>query len=284
MGVGGVSILAVKTNNLTAGLGAANIGLYAAVYTPLKVVSIANTWVGAVVGAIPPLMGWAAAAGQLDAGAGVLAAALYFWQLPHFLALAWLCRADYARGGYRMLSLVDPTGRRTAACALRNCIYLLPLGAVAVWAGVATPAFGYEAALVTGGMTVAAAAFYQAPSSPAARTLFRASLLHLPLFMGGLVLHRVPNTQEHKSQQQLFARLHLKLTGSDLSVTSNLRERWQRASPPAHTALHAASIAPFPFLPVPFEWRCPSKAACQSLEEEESADSKDAGEAEQISH
>ena len=106
--------------------------------------SIANTWVGALVGAVPPLMGWAAAAGELDVGAAILAAGLYFWQLPHFMALAWLCRADYAAGGYRMLSLVDPTGRRTAACALRNAAYLFPLGPLAAWVGVTTPYFAYE--------------------------------------------------------------------------------------------------------------------------------------------
>jgi protoheme IX farnesyltransferase len=77
---------------MAAALGAGNIFLYAGVYTPLKVLSVANTWVGALVGAVPPLMGWAAAAGELDVGAAVLAAGLFFWQMPHFMALAWLCR------------------------------------------------------------------------------------------------------------------------------------------------------------------------------------------------
>lgn len=93
---------------------------------------------------------------------GVLAAALYFWQLPHFLALAWLCRADYAAGGYRMLSLADATGRRTAACALRNCAYLAPVGMAAVWLGVAPPVFAGGAALLAGAYALPAAAFYQA--------------------------------------------------------------------------------------------------------------------------
>lgn len=143
-GAGGVALLLEKTNATTAALGAANILLYAGVYTPLKQISIANTWVGAVVGAVPPLMGWAAAEGSLDVGSLLLAAGLYFWQMPHFMALAWLCRADYAAGGYKMLSLVDPTGKRTAACALRNCAYLFPLGMLAAWLGVTTPYFAYE--------------------------------------------------------------------------------------------------------------------------------------------
>ena len=84
---------------MAAGLGGANIALYAGVYTPLKVLSVANTWVGAVVGAVPPLMGWAAAAGHLDIGSALLAAGLYFWQMPHFMALAWLCRRAPGLGG-----------------------------------------------------------------------------------------------------------------------------------------------------------------------------------------
>lgn len=91
-GLSGVGLLAQKTNALTAGLGAANIALYAGVYTPLKTVLVANTWVGAIVGAVPPLMGWAAATGGLDMGAAVLGLGLYFWQLPHFMALAWIAR------------------------------------------------------------------------------------------------------------------------------------------------------------------------------------------------
>lgn len=143
-GAGGVALLWEKTNETTAALGAANILLYAGVYTPLKQLSVVNTWVGAVVGAVPPLMGWAAAAGTLDVGSILLASGLYFWQMPHFMALAWLCRADYAAGGYRMLSLIDATGKRTAACALRNCMYLFPLGIMAAWLGVTTPYFAYE--------------------------------------------------------------------------------------------------------------------------------------------
>lgn len=103
---------------------------------------------------------------RTDLCAGVLAGALYFWQLPHFLSLAWLCRADYARGGYKMLSLFDTTGRRTAACALRNCLYLMPLGAAAACLGVTTPAFGYESAILTGVMATTAASFLQVRAPP----------------------------------------------------------------------------------------------------------------------
>ena len=80
-------------------------------------------------------VGWAAGSGGLDVGAGVLAAALYFWQLPHFMSLAWLCRDDYAAGGYRMLTVVDKAGRRTAWVCLRNSLALVPLGALAASLG-----------------------------------------------------------------------------------------------------------------------------------------------------
>ncbi len=183
---------------MTTALGAANILLYAGVYTPLKQLSIANTWVGAVVGAIPPLMGWSAATGgELGPGAWVLAGALFFWQLPHFLALAWLCKDDYLRGGFRMISGADATGRRTALAALRNSAYLLPLGLVACAAGVASEPFAWEAAALAGMLCVPAARFALKPSQQAARKLFRYSLLYLPLAMLGMVVHRLP--QQHQA-------------------------------------------------------------------------------------
>ena len=225
MGLSGAAILSEKTNALTASLGVGNILLYAGVYTPLKVLhpgtllpgshpvcapcsrpttdaphaslSVAvNTWVGAVVGAIPPLMGWAAAAGQLQPGAGFLAAVLYFWQMPHFMALSWMSRADYAAGGYRMLSLRDATGRRTAACALRHSVYLLPLGMAACVLDIAYEPFAWIYAALGVGMLGPAVNFHAAPSTATARLLFRASLWHLPVTMLAMGLCRVPNTGE----------------------------------------------------------------------------------------
>ena len=98
--------------------------------------------------------------------AGVLAAALYFWQLPHFLSLSWLYKRDYARGGYRMMSLLDATGRRTAACCLRNSLYLIPVGAVGALLGVCTPLFSFEAAVLSGVLATTSAAFLQVKPMP----------------------------------------------------------------------------------------------------------------------
>lgn len=276
-GVGGVWLLAEKTNLTTAALGAANIALYAGMYTPLKQISIVNTWVGAVVGAVPPLMGWAAATGGLDAGAAILGAGLYFWQMPHFMALAWMCKADYAAGGYRMLSLVDATGRRTAACALRNCLYLLPLGALATWLGVTTPYFAYESAFITGGMVLTAAKFYGSPTVPNARLLFRASLLHLPIFMAAFLLHRQPNTGEDRAA--LLAH-NARLLGLGGPLTEEEREQeqlgWAAGGGDGEGAAGSAarlrfSLPPLPFLgplPLGLQLSCPSKAACEEGGEE----------------
>jgi protoheme IX farnesyltransferase len=236
--------------------------LYAAVYTPLKQLSVANTWVGALVGAIPPLMGWAAAAGQLELGAGVLAGLLYFWQLPHFMALAYLYRADYAAGGYRMLPLIDATGRRTALVALRNSLYMVPLGFAACALGVTTPPFAWEAAALSAGMAAGAAAFLARPAQASARRLFLMSLVHLPALQLACVAHRVPNTAA--------ARADAPATLSEWSQRHRDALAEER-SPPRQDAIRSAlagglSVAPFPLLPVPrtvASLQCPSRAACQ---------------------
>ena len=100
VGAAGTTLLACKANFLPAGLAASNLIMYAFVYTPLKQIHHVNTWVGAVVEAIPPLLGWAAAASEVSLNSMFLPAALYFWQLPHFMALAYLCRDGYVAGGY----------------------------------------------------------------------------------------------------------------------------------------------------------------------------------------
>jgi protoheme IX farnesyltransferase len=117
------------------------------------------------------------------------------------MALARLGRADYAAGGLKMLCHADPTGRRVAGCALRNALYLLPLGFAAVAAGAASPPFAPEAAVATGVFAAAAAAFYAKPSDANARLVFRASLLHLPVWMGAFLVHRIPNTPAARAAQ-----------------------------------------------------------------------------------
>ncbi|PQQ11849.1 protoheme IX farnesyltransferase mitochondrial [Prunus yedoensis var. nudiflora] len=145
-----------------------------------------NTWVGAVVGAIPPLLGWAAAAGQVSLNAMLLPAALYFWQIPHFMALAYLCRHDYAAGGFRMLSLADASGSKTALVALRNCVYLIPLGFLAYDWGMTSGWFCLESTLLTLAITATAFSFYQDRTTHKARKMFHASLLYFLYSCQGL--------------------------------------------------------------------------------------------------
>ncbi|KAL3700381.1 hypothetical protein R1sor_018403 [Riccia sorocarpa] len=251
-GVTGVTLLASKTNALTAELGAANIVLYSLVYTPLKQLHFINTWVGAVVGAIPPLMGWAAAAGRLDAGGWVLASALYFWQLPHFMALAFFCRHDYAAGGYKMLSLLDASGRRTASCALRNCLYLLPLGFIAQHFGVTSGYFGWENLLLTSGIGAMATLFYLKPSPETARRLFRSSLIYLPFFMSAMVFHRVPQSPSHIDSVEYAHQTTSEFAAEDLEDEEEKRVPQSYRTKNVHRPPIAfISYAPFPFLPAP---------------------------------
>lgn len=271
-GVSGVYVLFTKVNTTTALLGGGNIALYSMVYTPLKQISIVNTWVGAVVGAIPPLMGWAGGCGKLDVGALLLSAGLYFWQMPHFMALAWLCRKDYAAGGYRMLSLVDPTGKRTAACALRNCMYLLPLGPLSTWLGITSPYFAYESAFISAGMLLTAANFYSKPSNMNARILFRASLLHLPLFMIAFLLHRIPNTGDDRITLLVE---HARLLGFGLTQ-GDIEKRKEIQKHPSiyisdgsnQASTHPQSVVlpapPLPFLPIPQGGRRPQGGSHES--------------------
>jgi heme o synthase len=159
----GLSNQVLQVNLSTAALGAGNIGLYTAIYTPLKQIHPLNTWVGAIVGAIPPLMGWTAVTNSLDPGALFLGGVLYLWQLPHFMSLAWMCKTDYIKGGYKMLSFLDQSGRRTAGVALRNALAMIPIGLAAVHLGLTNNAFAYESVALSGLFALTASAFYMRP-------------------------------------------------------------------------------------------------------------------------
>jgi heme o synthase len=190
-GAAGVSLLAVACNPLTAALGAANIALYAAVYTPLKQHSYLNTEVGAIVGAVPPLMGWTACTGSITADlAGVaLFTALFLWQMPHFYALAWRHRADYERGGYQMVSLGDQGGGRTARRTMAYSVALAAFPLVTTMAGVTGSMFLLEGALFNALFLRKAWQFYKDPSDSTARGVFFASLWYLPLILFFLAFH-----------------------------------------------------------------------------------------------
>jgi len=198
-GVAGVAVLAVSANPLTAALAAANIGIYTCIYTPMKQRSIWNTWAGAVVGAIPPMMGWAAVTGDLSAGAWLLGGLLYSWQMPHFLSLAYMMRKDYKDGGYLMMpGEAGSAGlTRASAAAMRHCLYLEAGCLAAPMLGLVSPFFAAEATVLNALFLYLAWQFHQAGGSgnagktnTAARRLFLGSLLYLPALLGCMVLHR----------------------------------------------------------------------------------------------
>lgn len=185
----GLTILAALVNGLTAGLGVLTIGLYLLVYTPMKVRSTLNTLAGAVVGAIPPVMGWTAARGTIDAGAWALAAILFVWQIPHFLSLAWMYKHDYELGGYRMLPNVDDeAGSITRRTVLMWSAALLPIGLSAAWVGITGYWYAICSVLLGVWILVLALRFYRDPQRASAKKLFLASVIYLPLVMLAIVL------------------------------------------------------------------------------------------------
>ncbi|KAG0344903.1 Protoheme IX farnesyltransferase, mitochondrial [Podila humilis] len=187
-GLGGTALLYAAVNPLTAALGAANLVLYAAVYTPLKRMSIANTWVGAVVGAIPPMMGWAACTGALDAEAWLLGLILYAWQFPHFNSLAWNLRADYSKAGYRMMAVTDP--KLNARVSLRYSLALIPLVTLAPYLDMTSWWFAVDGNIVNGVMLAGAANFWRKRDDKTARQLFFGSLIYLPVILALMMFHK----------------------------------------------------------------------------------------------
>jgi protoheme IX farnesyltransferase len=186
----GVVVLAWRTNLLTAALGLSVIGIYTLVYTPMKRRTTACTLAGAICGAIPPMMGWSAATGELGVGAWVLAGILFLWQIPHFLALAWLYRDDYERGGFRMLPIVDPAGDATVLMVVLYSLALLPVGLAATLSGMAGWTYAAGSLALGGALLALGGALARSRSLPAARRVFYATLVYLPLLLGLMVADR----------------------------------------------------------------------------------------------
>nr|CAG4651992.1 EOG090X09NT [Triops cancriformis] len=208
----GLSILYYGVNGLCASLGAFTLLLYTSVYTPMKRTSIANTWVGSLVGAIPPIMGYVGCTGSIDTGALLLAGVLFAWQFPHFNALSWNLRPDYSRAGYRMMAVTDPgLCRRTT---LRYSVGMIGLCTLAPYVGLTTWAFALDSLPVNAYLTLLGWKFYQHSDSKSSRKLFRASLLQLPVVLLLMLLHKkdwksdderdVVLEWAHKLKQQLL--------------------------------------------------------------------------------
>ena len=191
MSLAGVFALWTGANALSAAVALATLLIYAVVYTPLKQRTSLSTVIGAIPGALPPVIGWAAARDALSQGAWVLFGIVFLWQLPHFLAIAWMYREDYARAGFPMLPVIEPDGRSTARQAVIYTAALLPLSLAPTLIGM-TGALYFAAALaltlVFLGMAVK---FARTRTMADARRLFFASIIYLPLLWILMIADRV---------------------------------------------------------------------------------------------
>jgi len=184
----GIVYLALTTNFLATILTALTVVIYIFAYTPLKRVTTINTLVGAIPGALPPLIGWAAARDSLNFGAWTLFAIVFVWQIPHFFAIAWICRRDYAHAGFRMLSGDDETGVRSASQAVLFCMLLLLIAGTPAFIGM-TNSIYLLAEIILGGLFIAVAMrFHRIGNTGSARLLFLSSIIYLPLLFAALML------------------------------------------------------------------------------------------------
>jgi heme o synthase len=181
LSMAGLAMLGVLVNPLSAAVAFATLVSYVAIYTPLKLRTSFATVIGAIPGALPPVIGWAAATGELSRGAWILFGIVFLWQLPHFLAIAWMYREDYARAGFPMLPVIEPDGRSTARQSVLYAAALLPLSLTPTLVGL-TSTFYFGAALA---LTLAFLAltlrFAKTRSGADARRVFFGSIVYLPI-------------------------------------------------------------------------------------------------------
>jgi len=187
----GLGYLGLAVNWLTCLLGACSLLTYVCVYTPLKRVTWLNTAVGAIPGGLPPLMGWTAARGHLSTDGWALFGILAIWQLPHFMAIAWMYRDEYARAGFKMLPVLDPEGQRTGSQAVSHTLALVPVSLCPSLVNLTGPIY-FVGALTLGLVFIwAAVQFSRQLTQSRARRLFYVSILYLPLLLGLMVLDKV---------------------------------------------------------------------------------------------
>jgi heme o synthase len=190
----GLGILYQWVNMLTALLGLANVLIYTLIYTPLKIKTPLCTLIGAICGALPPMMGCTAATNRLGIEALVLGAILFAWQVPHFLALVWLYRDDYSNAGYRILPVVDVGGRITCLAIILFSLALLPLGLAATWCGMTGNFFGAVSLAMGLGLLTLALQLRADKTRRNARRMFLATIAYLPL----LLLLMVADAPSHR--------------------------------------------------------------------------------------
>jgi heme o synthase len=191
LSLAGLAQLGAGVNLASAAVAALTLASYLLLYTPLKRRTPLSTLVGAFPGALPPIIGWTAATGRVSAAAVTLFAIVFFWQMPHFLAIAWLYREDYARAGLPLLPVVEPDGRSTGRQAFAYAAALLPVSLTPAFFGLGGPVY-VAAALALGAALLALSSRFACERSTAsARRLFLASIVYLPILWAVLVADRL---------------------------------------------------------------------------------------------
>lgn len=191
LSAGGLTLLAVLPHLLAAGLALVTLILYLAVYTPLKRRTPLATLVGAVPGALPPLIGWTASRGDVSLGGAALFAIVFLWQIPHFMAISWMYRDDYARAGFPMLAVIDPAGTRAGRQAVVYAAALVPVSAVPALAGVSGAAYLTTALGLGIVLLWLAIRFAATRTDRSARRLFFASITYLPVLLIAMIADRL---------------------------------------------------------------------------------------------
>ena len=200
-GVSGFTSLYYLVNPVSGYLALFNLFLYTSVYTPMKQKHPMNTWVGAVVGAVPPMIGWAADTGGMEMGSWVLAALLGFWQMPHFMALSYSLKDDYHRGGFKMLINTHP--ERVKNVILRYSLAMLPIGYFAYLAGMTTWLFAVDSLIPNLLLLYYVKEFYQNPTRERALKIFKFSLLLLPILMALMLLHKIRDDDDEDEEEKV---------------------------------------------------------------------------------
>ena len=187
----GLIYLALAVNLITSVIGAVTFVSYLFIYTPLKRVTWLNTAIGAVPGALPPMMGWTAARGELSGEGWALFAILAFWQIPHFMAIAWIYRDEYARAGFKMLPVVDPDGLRTGQQTVSHTLALCIVSLCPVLFHMAGSFYLAGALILGAGYLWCAVQFSRQLTLVRARQLFLASIIYLPLLLAVMVWDKI---------------------------------------------------------------------------------------------
>jgi protoheme IX farnesyltransferase len=192
LSVAGALYLYFAAGWLPAVLGSGTCLAYLLAYTPLKKRTVWATFVGAFPGAVPPMIGWVAASGKLDLGAWLLFAILFFWQFPHFYAIAWMYREDYARAGIRMLPVVDPEGVRTFRQILLTATALIGVSLLPSIAGITGVFYFFGALVLSVSLLRVCLWAAQVKSNVRAKWLMHATVLHIPLLLALMMYDKIP--------------------------------------------------------------------------------------------